>query len=52
VSTGRCRRLTGKARDPESGAASGASVPVLADVKVIPEHLTETRAKLAEVWPT
>jgi ATP adenylyltransferase len=26
-------------------------MPVLADVKVIPEHLAETRAKLAEVWP-
>jgi ATP adenylyltransferase len=27
-------------------------MPVLADVKVIPEHLTETRTKLAGVWPT
>jgi ATP adenylyltransferase len=27
-------------------------MPVLADVKVLPEHLTETRAKLAELWPT
>ena len=26
-------------------------MPVLADVKVIPEHLIETRAKLAEAWP-
>jgi hypothetical protein len=23
---------------------------VLADVKVIPEHLTETRRRIAEVW--
>jgi ATP adenylyltransferase len=27
-------------------------MPVLADVKVLPEHLTETRAKLAAAWPT
>jgi ATP adenylyltransferase len=27
-------------------------MPVLADVKVLPEHLTETRAKLAALWPT
>jgi ATP adenylyltransferase len=27
-------------------------MPVLADVKVIPEHLQETRAKLAVAWPT
>jgi ATP adenylyltransferase len=27
-------------------------MPVLADVKVIPEHLLETRRKLAETWPT
>jgi ATP adenylyltransferase len=27
-------------------------MPVLADVKVMPEHLAETRAKLAEIWPT
>jgi ATP adenylyltransferase len=27
-------------------------MPVLADVKVLPEHLTETRRKLAEVWPS
>jgi ATP adenylyltransferase len=27
-------------------------MPVLADVKVIPEHLTQTRAKLADIWPT
>ena len=27
-------------------------VPVLADVKVIPEHLLETRRKLAAAWPT
>jgi ATP adenylyltransferase len=27
-------------------------MPVLADVKVMPEHLTETRRKLAEVWPS
>ena len=26
-------------------------MPVLADVKVIPEHLLETRLKLAEAWP-
>jgi ATP adenylyltransferase len=26
-------------------------MPVLADVKVIPEHLAETRAKLADIWP-
>lgn len=26
-------------------------MPVLADVKVLPEHLSETRAKLAAVWP-
>jgi ATP adenylyltransferase len=27
-------------------------MPVLADVKVIPEHLLETRRKLAAAWPT
>jgi ATP adenylyltransferase len=27
-------------------------MPVLADVKVIPEHLAETRRKLAEAWPS
>jgi ATP adenylyltransferase len=27
-------------------------MPVLADVKVIPEHLTATRARLADVWPS
>jgi ATP adenylyltransferase len=27
-------------------------MPVLADVKVVPEHLVETRAKLAESWPS
>jgi ATP adenylyltransferase len=27
-------------------------MPVLADVKVMPEHLAETRRKLAEEWPT
>ena len=27
-------------------------MPVLADVKVLPEHLAETRRKLAEVWPS
>jgi ATP adenylyltransferase len=27
-------------------------MPVLGDVKVIPEHLTATRAKLADAWPT
>ena len=27
-------------------------MPVLADVKVLPEHLAETRAKLAAAWPT
>src|SRR6266567_3518598 len=26
-------------------------MPVLADVKVIPEHLLETRRKLADAWP-
>jgi ATP adenylyltransferase len=26
-------------------------MPVLADIKVIPEHLQETRAKLAGAWP-
>jgi ATP adenylyltransferase len=26
-------------------------MPVLADVKVLPQHLDETRAALAEVWP-
>jgi ATP adenylyltransferase len=26
-------------------------MPVLADVKVLPEHLQETRRRLAEVWP-
>jgi ATP adenylyltransferase len=26
-------------------------MPVLADVKVLPEHLLETRLKLAEAWP-
>ena len=26
-------------------------MPVLADVKVLPEHLTESRRKLAENWP-
>jgi hypothetical protein len=25
---------------------------VLADIKVIPEHLLETRRKLAEAWPS
>ncbi len=27
-------------------------MPVLADVKVLPEHLVETRAKLAAAWPS
>ena len=27
-------------------------MPVLADVKVMPEHLAETRRKLAAAWPT
>jgi ATP adenylyltransferase len=27
------------------------SMPVLADVKVLPEHLAESRRKLAEAWP-
>jgi ATP adenylyltransferase len=27
-------------------------MPVLADVKVIPEHLSASRAKLAASWPT
>jgi ATP adenylyltransferase len=27
-------------------------MPVLADVKVIPEHLADTRRKLAEAWPS
>jgi ATP adenylyltransferase len=26
-------------------------MPVLADVKVLPEHLDETRRRLAEAWP-
>jgi ATP adenylyltransferase len=26
-------------------------MPVLADIKVIPEHLLETRRKLADAWP-
>jgi ATP adenylyltransferase len=26
-------------------------MPVLADIRVLPEHLTETRRKLAAVWP-
>jgi len=26
-------------------------MPVLADVRVVPEHLVETRRKLAEAWP-
>jgi len=27
-------------------------MPVLADVKVLPEHLAETRRKLADAWPS
>jgi ATP adenylyltransferase len=27
-------------------------MPVLADVKVLPEHLLETRTRLADAWPT
>ncbi len=27
-------------------------MPVLADVKVLPEHLDETRRKLAAAWPS
>jgi ATP adenylyltransferase len=27
-------------------------MPVLADVKVLPEHLIETRTRLAEAWPS
>jgi len=27
-------------------------MPVLADVKVLPQHLSETRAKLAAAWPS
>jgi ATP adenylyltransferase len=27
-------------------------MPVLADVKVLPEHLAETRRRLADAWPT
>lgn len=27
-------------------------MPVLADVKVLPEHLAETRRRLAEAWPS
>ena len=27
-------------------------MPVLADVKVLPEHLGESRARLADVWPS
>jgi hypothetical protein len=26
-------------------------MPVLADVKVMPEHLAETRRKVAAAWP-
>ena len=26
-------------------------MPVLADVRVLPEHLSETRARLADAWP-
>jgi ATP adenylyltransferase len=26
-------------------------MPVLADVKVLPEHLLETRRRVAEAWP-
>jgi ATP adenylyltransferase len=26
-------------------------MPVLADVKVLPEHIAESRSRLAEVWP-
>jgi hypothetical protein len=26
-------------------------MPVLADVKVLPEHLEATRRRLAEAWP-
>jgi ATP adenylyltransferase len=39
------------------GRVAGAGIvdtnfmPVLADIKVIPEHLLETRRKLAEAWP-
>ena len=27
-------------------------MPVLADVKVLPEHLAETRRRLADIWPS
>jgi hypothetical protein len=27
-------------------------MPVLADVKVLPEHLHETRRRLVETWPS
>ena len=27
-------------------------MPVLADVKVMPEHLAETRRRLADAWPS
>jgi len=27
-------------------------MPVLADLRVLPEHLTATRRKLAEAWPS
>ena len=27
-------------------------MPVLADVKVLPEHLAETRERVAEAWPS
>jgi ATP adenylyltransferase len=27
-------------------------MPVLADVKVVPEHLAETRTRLVEAWPS
>ena len=32
-------------------AADTNFMPVLADVKVLPEHLLETRKRLAEAWP-
>jgi hypothetical protein len=27
-------------------------MPVLAEVKVLPEHLLQTRQRLAKAWPT
>jgi hypothetical protein len=55
-----CRQLREGSRawkNPEPHRASLAVlrrnnfVPVLADVKVLPEHLAESRARLAGAWP-